>query len=61
MFIVEKKLGNVSEALWQERAQRGQVDTLILEQWEAPKSRLRKATTGGLELAISLPRSAIWS
>jgi urease accessory protein len=29
----------------------------VLEQWEAPKSRLRKATEGGIELAVSLPRT----
>ncbi len=57
MIIIDRKLGNVSEPLWRERSQQGEVDPLILEQWEAPKSRLRKASTGGLELAISLPRS----
>ncbi len=57
MFIVEKKLGNVSEPVWQARAQAGVLDRLMLEQWEAPKSRLRKASEGGIELAISLPRS----
>lgn len=57
MIIIDAKLGNVSEPAWQARAAKGEVDTLVLEQWEAPKSRLRKATAGGLELAISLPRS----
>lgn len=57
MIIIDKTLGNLSDPLWQERARNGQLDTLVLEQWEAPKSRLRKASSGGLELAISLPRS----
>lgn len=57
MIIIDRKLGNLSDPLWQERARLGHVDPLILEQWEAPKSRLRKASSGGLELAISLPRS----
>lgn len=57
MIIIEKKLGNVSDPEWRGRAERGTVDRLILEQWEAPKSRLRKASESGLELAISLPRS----
>lgn len=57
MIIIDKTLGNLSDPLWQERARTGQLDTLVLEQWEAPKSRLRKASSGGLELAISLPRS----
>lgn len=57
MIIVESKLGNLQDAAWQERAKIGTVDPLVLEQWEAPKSRLRKASEGGIELAISLPRS----
>ncbi|MFG1480158.1 urease accessory protein UreE [Xanthobacter sp. V4C-4] len=57
MIIIEKTLGNVSDPLWHDRSHRGQVDPLVLEHWEAPKSRLRKASEGGLELAISLPRS----
>ncbi len=57
MILVESTLGNISHPIWQERAATGTVDLLVLEQWEAPKSRLRKATGGGIELAISLPRS----
>lgn len=57
MILVESTLGNLSDPLWQQRAAAGTVDLLVLEQWEAPKSRLRKATGGGIELAISLPRS----
>lgn len=57
MILVEEVLGNLKDAIWHERAQRGPVDELVLEQWEAPKSRLRKASRDGLELAISLPRS----
>lgn len=57
MILVESTLGNLSDPLWQERARLGTVDSLVLEQWEAPKSRLRKASAGGVELAISLPRS----
>ena len=57
MILVEKTLGNVRDAEWHRRAHAATVDPLVLEQWEAPKSRLRKASEGGLELAISLPRS----
>lgn len=57
MILVEQKLGNLRDPLWQQRAQAGTVDLLVLEQWEAPKNRLRKASEGGVELAISLPRS----
>ena len=57
MFLVERTLGNIGDAAWQERARNARVDRLVLEQWEAPKSRLRKESEGGVELAISLPRS----
>ena len=57
MIRVENTLGNLRDPLWQERARLGVVDRLVLEQWEAPKSRLRKESEGGVELAISLPRS----
>ena len=57
MILVEKTLGNLRDPAWQERARLAQVDPLVLEQWEAPKNRLRKASEGGVELAIALPRS----
>ncbi|MBB6307183.1 urease accessory protein UreE [Xanthobacter tagetidis] len=57
MILVETTLGNLSDPLWQQRARGAAVDLLVLEQWEAPKNRLRKASEGGVELAISLPRS----
>lgn len=33
------------------------IDWLVLDQWEAQKSRLRKATSGDVELALSLDRN----
>ncbi|MGO1164236.1 urease accessory protein UreE [Brucella sp. C7-11G] len=57
MILVEKTLGNIKDSVWHDRSDHAQVDHLALEQWEAPKSRLRKASEGGIELAISLPRS----
>jgi len=57
MILVEDTLGNLRDPVWRDRAGRAAVDPLVLEQWEAPKSRLRKASAGGVELAISLPRS----
>lgn len=53
MILIEKKLGNIREPKWNGAV----VDYLSLEQWEAPRTRLRKHTAGGIELAISLPRS----
>lgn len=57
MILVEKTLGNLSDPHWRDIAGRGRVDALALEHFEAPRSRLRKATEGGLEIAVSLPRS----
>jgi len=57
MILVEKKLGNLTDEVWRHRAQHAHVDPLVLEQWEAPKNRLRKASQGGIELAIALPRA----
>jgi urease accessory protein len=57
MILVEKTLGNIKDSLWHDRANDAAVDYLAMEQWEAPKSRLRKASESGIELAISLPRS----
>jgi len=57
MILVENKLGNVEDAVWSERLHEWRVDRLVLEQWEAPKNRLRKSSEGGTELAISLPRA----
>jgi len=57
MILVESTLGNLRDARWQDLAKSGGVDLLVLEQWEAPKNRLRKASEGGIELAIALPRS----
>ena len=57
LILVEKRLGNLSDPVWHDRAHHAQVDSLVLEQWEAPKNRLRKTSEGGIELAISLPRS----
>lgn len=57
MILVETTLGNVGDARWRDLSRGARVDLLVLEQWEAPKSRLRKESEGGIELAISLPRS----
>lgn len=57
MILVESTLGNLRDPIWQERSRLAAVDHLVLEQWEAPKNRLRKESESGVELAISLPRS----
>jgi urease accessory protein len=56
LILVENVLGNVDEPDWAARIDATAVDTLELAQWEAQKSRFRKYTLGGMELAVSLDR-----
>ena len=49
-------VGRVTEDDWPDRLAEAQVDVLHLDQAEAQKSRLRKQTDGGVEVAISLDR-----
>ncbi|MEU8263672.1 urease accessory protein UreE [Micromonospora sp. NPDC048999] len=55
-MLVESVLGNTDEPDWQTRLRAARVDQLMLDQWEAQKNRLRKRTTDGVELALSLGR-----
>ncbi len=57
MIIIEGIVGNSNEPHWQTRLQGADIDWLDLDQWEAQKSRLRKATTKDLEVALSLDRN----
>lgn len=58
MILVEEVLGNADDPQWAARLAAGSVDPLILDHWEGQKNRLRKKTAGGVEIAISLDRSA---
>jgi urease accessory protein len=53
---VDAIVGHASEDDWPDLLTEAQVDVLHLDQAEAQKSRLRKATDGGMEVAISLDR-----
>jgi urease accessory protein len=53
---VDAVLGRAAEAPWPGRLAGARVDVLRLGQAEAQKSRLRKATEGGTEVAIALDR-----
>jgi urease accessory protein len=55
-MLVQSILGNLGEPAWAARLATGRVDTLPLDQWEAQKSRLRKQTADGAEVALSLRR-----
>jgi urease accessory protein len=56
MIVVETILGNRSDPAWRVRLAGADVDLLKIDQWEAQKSRFRKSTGKGTELAISLDR-----
>ena len=53
---IDAVLGRAAEDGWPGRLEGARVDVLRLDQAEAQKSRLRKATDGGVEVAISLDR-----
>lgn len=56
MIVVETALGNIGDPEWSELLSTAKVDSLEVDQWEAQKSRFRKTTAKGAELAISLDR-----
>jgi len=57
MQLVEAVSGNVHDPRWKGRLEGARIDHLHLDQWEAQKSRFRKTTEAGLELAVSLERN----
>ena len=58
MILIERIAGNVDDPQWRARLDGADVDLLMLDQWDAQKSRLRKTTAGGAEIALSLDRAA---
>lgn len=57
MIIIEGIVGNAHEPQWRARLDGADIDWLVLDQWEAQKSRLRKSTAGDVELALSFDRN----
>jgi urease accessory protein len=55
---VDAIVGRAADEGWPGRLEGARVDVLRLDQAEAQKSRLRKVTEGGVEVAISLDRGA---
>ena len=53
---VDAVVGRTADDGWPGRLESARVDVLRLDQAEAQKSRLRKITEGGVEVAISLDR-----
>jgi urease accessory protein len=56
MIVIESILGNAGDAEWSQRLSAIDADLLEVDQWEAQKSRFRKTTRNGAEVAISLDR-----
>lgn len=56
MVIIESVLGNIGDPEWAVRLKDAEIDVIQLDQWEAQKSRFRKATAKGSVLAVSLSR-----
>ncbi|HVZ51382.1 MAG TPA: urease accessory protein UreE [Pseudolabrys sp.] len=56
MIVIETVLGNISNPEWADRLAVSDVDVLDIDQWEAQKSRLRKTTVQGADVAISVDR-----
>jgi urease accessory protein len=56
VILVEDILGNAADPEWAARVAAGTADTVELDHWEAQKSRFRKRTRGGTEVAVSLNR-----
>jgi urease accessory protein len=56
VVIIETILGNISTREWADRLAASEVDVLEIDQWEAQKSRFRKMTAKGADVAISVDR-----
>lgn len=56
MVVIETVLGNISDPEWAGRLVASEVDVLELDQWEAQKSRFRKMTAKGADVAVSVDR-----
>jgi urease accessory protein len=54
--VFEAVLGNVGDPVWSERLAAANVDIVNVDQWEAQKSRFRKMTGDGVDVAVSLDR-----
>jgi urease accessory protein len=56
LIVVEAVLGNIDQPEWAGRLAAADLDVLQLDQWEAQKSRFRKRTSKGAEVAVSVDR-----
>lgn len=56
MIVVETVLGNIGDPDWAQRLDAAEIDLLEIGQWEAQKSRFRKRTAKGADVAVSVDR-----
>ena len=57
MILIQTVLGNTGDPEWAERLSAANTDLLEIDQWEAQKSRFRKTTAKGVEIAVSIDRN----
>ena len=56
MDVYRTIIGNIADPLWQERLQKCDIDNVLLDQWNAQKSRLLAIGESGRPYAIALER-----
>ncbi|MDB4894952.1 MAG: ureE [Firmicutes bacterium] len=56
VIVYEQILGNLTEPAWKQRLEGAVIATLLLDEWEKQKPRLRRTTSDGVEIAINLER-----
>lgn len=56
MIMIESVLGNSIDPVWAGRLSDAEIDLVEIDQWEAQKSRFRKTTAKGAQVAVSLDR-----
>jgi urease accessory protein len=58
LLRVSAVLGNMTDGAWSARLRQSRIDVLRLDAAEAQRSRLRKQTAAGIDIAIGLERGA---
>jgi urease accessory protein len=56
MILINAVLGNIGDPEWAGRLSTADMDLIEIDQWEAQKSRFRKTTAKGAEVAVSVDR-----
>ncbi|MBO4224154.1 urease accessory protein UreE [Bradyrhizobium neotropicale] len=56
MILIKTVLGNIGDPEWARRLSGADMDLIEIDQWEAQKSRFRKTTAKGAEVAVSIDR-----